>query len=163
MYVEFLDSESEKMYGGSLAPTRKGDAGLDLRIHSISDDGLIGCGIKMAIPDGFVGMVVPRSGLGFKYGVGLRNTVGVIDSNYRGEIMARLQSMDHGIDVQDNEQGDNILSIYDLKELEIFQDLGVGDRFAQMVVVPCITHCVTVGVVGETSRGEQGLGSSGVQ
>jgi dUTP pyrophosphatase len=57
---------------------------------------LIPTGIAIHIADkSVVGLIVPRSGLGFNYGVGLMNTVGVIDSDYQGEIMVKLR-MTHG-------------------------------------------------------------------
>jgi deoxyuridine 5'-triphosphate nucleotidohydrolase len=57
---------------------------------------LIHTGISIHIADkSVVGLIVPRSGLGFNYGVGLMNTVGVIDSDYQGEIMVKLR-MTHG-------------------------------------------------------------------
>lgn len=69
-----------------------GDAGVDLHARHdvvIAPAGgrvLVATGIAVAIPDGFVGWVVPRSGLAIKHGVTLVNTPGVIDSGYRGEL-----------------------------------------------------------------------------
>ena len=70
-----------------------GDAGIDLyAAHGAivtGDTALIPTGVAVAIPDGHVGLVCPRSGLS-KYGVTVANAPGVVDSGYRGELMVRL-------------------------------------------------------------------------
>lgn len=91
----------------------------------------------MQIPDGYVGLVVVRSGFGFK-GLSLINSVGVIDSDYRGEIGVRLIS--HSKD-----------------PIEIPH----GERFAQIVIVPCsLAEVEYVDELTETERGESGFGSN---
>ena len=122
--------------------SREGDAGLDL--HSTSSfeesEDLI-CyrtGIAVEIPQGFVGLIFPRSSLS-KYDLILANHVGVIDSNYRGEIIVKFKKT-------------KILS-------HIFL---VGDRVAQLIIMPYPS--VTFNVVeelSETNRGDNGFGSSG--
>lgn len=72
-----------------------GDAGVDLRatcddILKPFERKLVPCGIAVAIPSGYAGFVLPRSGLAIKHGVSLVNAPGLIDSNYRGEIQAIL-------------------------------------------------------------------------
>ena len=73
-----------------------GDAGLDLRarvdaiIAPAGGRALIPTGIAIAIPEGYAGFVLPRSGLALKHGIGLANTPGLIDSAYRGEIKVVL-------------------------------------------------------------------------
>ena len=72
-----------------------GDAGLDLHAAEAAvlkpfERKLVSCGIKMAIPRGYAGFVMPRSGLAVKHGISIVNSPGLIDSDYRGEIKAIL-------------------------------------------------------------------------
>ncbi len=100
---------------------------------------LIPTGIAMAIPEGYGGFIFPRSGTASKYGISLSNCVGVVDSDYRGEI--RIAIINHS--------GDS----YTIKN---------GDRIAQMVIMPVdlcsYTEC---DLLDETERGEGGFGSTG--
>lgn len=100
---------------------------------------MAGTGLAFAIPERWRGMIYPRSGLGCK-GLVLRNTVGVIDSSYRGEVMLTLW----------NTSADPI-------------QLHAGDRVAQMCIelVPDST-LVEVDELDETERGTGGFGSSGI-
>ena len=123
-----------------------GDAGLDLRssedvVLKPFERKLVPCGIAMAIPKGFAGFVMPRSGLAAKYGISIVNSPGLIDSNYRGEIKAILINLDAHDD-------------FVIKR---------GDRIAQIVILE--TPSVALEEVDElesTSRGDGGFGSSGV-
>ena len=105
---------------------------------------VFGTGVRVAIPRGWVGLVMPRSGLGFKYEVMLANSVGVIDADYRGEIMVKLVN-----------RGPIDMVIEDY------------DRVVQMVTVPhwYMKHIQKVTAeefdTFETDRGIQGFGSSG--
>lgn len=96
-------------------------------------------GISMEIPEGFVGLVYARSGLACKSGLAPANKVGVIDSDYRGEIIVCLHNhSNHG------------------------QTINPGDRIAQIVIAPymkCDFEEVTA--LDETERGEGGFGSTG--
>lgn len=123
-----------------------GDAGLDLR--SMIDGELapfermtVPCGFALAIPDGYAGLVIPRSGLAARHGVSVVNAPGLIDSGYRGEIKVVLVNLDP-------------------KETFSFSR---GDRIAQLVVVavPSVTLHNT-DVLPESDRGAQGFGSSGI-
>lgn len=97
-------------------------------------------GIAMEIPKGYVGLVFARSGLGIKRGLKPRNCVGVIDSNYRGEILVCLYN--------DNET--------------TWQNVEIGERIAQIVIVPYLQcNLITVDSLEETDRGNNGFGSSG--
>lgn len=95
-----------------------GDAGVDLYSRQdvllIAGGGreLVPTGIAVAIPDGYVGLVVPRSGLAVKHGVTLVNTPGIIDSGYRGELKVVMINTDPVTDYQ----------------------VARGDRIAQLVV-----------------------------
>ena len=100
---------------------------------------MIKTGIALAIPKGYVGLIFARSGLATKQGLAPANKVGVIDSDYRGEIIVALRN--HTRDVT--------------------QIVARGDRIAQLVVVPCLTDLEGVDELDETARGEGGFGSSG--
>ncbi|QIN81756.1 dUTP diphosphatase [Rubrobacter tropicus] len=85
------------------APERAhaGDAGYDLRSvegAQLRPGGraLVGTGISIAIPEGYAGLVLPRSGLAVKHGISLVNAPGLIDSGYRGEILVPLINHDRG-------------------------------------------------------------------
>lgn len=124
---------------------KSGDAGLDLTSRetvTIPPNGtkMVRTGVKVEIPEGYVGLCFPRSGLASKRGVNLANCVGVIDSGYRGEVMAPL----HNIDAWHAETVER------------------GERIFQLVLVPFATcECVEVGELSDTDRGEGGFGSSG--
>lgn len=128
------------------APTRahEGDAGWDLR--TVCDFALpprgratVGTGVAVAIPHGFAGLVVPRSGLAAKHGIGVVNGPGLIDSGYRGEI--RVVLVNHGED-----------------EVHFRR----GERIAQLLVVPAPqVDWVEVDTLPEGDRGEAGFGSTG--
>ena len=101
---------------------------------------VIPTGLAMALPSAdYVALVFARSGLGIKKGVCLSNGVGVIDSDYRGEIAVGLVNLsDEDYTVQP------------------------GDRIAQLMVVPVVQPTVTlVEELDETGRGSGGLGSTG--
>ena len=94
---------------------------------------------KMAIPHGWCGMIYARSGLGIKKGLAPANKVGVIDADYRGEIIVALHN--HGSEPH---------------------YINAGDRIAQMIFapVPNVTW-LQVNELSDTIRGEGGFGSSG--
>ena len=123
-----------------------GDAGLDLRsaeetVLKPFERKAVSCGIALAIPSGYAGFVMPRSGLAAKHGISIVNSPGLIDSNYRGEIKVLLINLDAHDDFA----------------------IAKGDRIAQLVIsaVPPVSLC-EVDSLDETSRGECGFGSSGV-
>jgi len=125
---------------------RPGDAGLDL--HAAEDvtlgpgaRALLRTGLAVAIPEGYAGFVLPRSGLAARHGVSLLNTPGLIDSGYRGEVMVLVVNHDRAATVT----------------------LRRGDRIAQLVVQR-IEHATPVAVeeLPESERGSAGFGSTGV-
>jgi dUTP pyrophosphatase len=144
---------------------KPGDAGADLVATSLdlSRDGQIvyGTGLAVEIPEGMVGLVFPRSSVR-NYDLSMANSVGVIDSGYRGEIMVTFNiRADHKIvnamiaskDLDDLfvKYSDNLLNIYQ-----------VGDRIAQLVIMPVpLVQFVEVEELSETSRGTEGHGSTG--
>lgn len=120
-----------------------GDAGIDLYAARDAivdgDTVLIPTGVAVAVPDGHVGLVCPRSGLS-KYGVTVANAPGVIDSGYRGELMVRLTST-------------SVTTPY-----EVYR----GDRIAQLLIIPIARPEVNVVVdLDDTERGTNGFGSTG--
>ncbi|MFT7687135.1 MAG: dUTP pyrophosphatase [Candidatus Azotimanducaceae bacterium] len=127
----------------------KGSAGLDLRacIESPltlqpSDTKLIKTGLSIYIEDPeYAALILPRSGLGHKHGIVLGNLVGLIDSDYQGELMISCWN-----------RGNSAFSI------------SPGDRIAQLIIVPVIqTSFKIVENFTETDRGNDGFGSSGRQ
>lgn len=97
-----------------------------------------GTGVAVEIPFGYVGLVFPRSSIS-KSALSLANSVGVIDSDYRGEIKLRFREFD----------GD--LEFYD-----------VGDRIGQLVIIPHYRYAFKeVEELGDTARGSGGFGSTG--
>lgn len=140
----------KKLREDAVIPMRATDYSAGYDICSVSDEPVI-------IPSGEIRMihtgiaaapertdialfVFPRSGLGAKYGITLANSVGVIDSDYRGEIMVPL--INHG--------------------KESFT-VSSGMRIAQLIVMPVISQeWIESEDLGETGRGEGGFGSSGL-
>ena len=122
---------------------KDGDAGVDLASKEevkilAGAIGTVHTGVRVEIPEGFVGLIVPRSSTG-KLGLRLSNTVGVIDSGYRGEIMCKL------------------LNCTDF-DITVKQSQGV----VQLLIVPYVhMDFRRVDKVSETERGEGGFGSTG--
>lgn len=124
-----------------------GDAGADL----VATEGvrlepgqraLIGTGVRIALPDGFAAFVVPRSGLAARHGITVVNAPGTVDAGYRGEIKVSLLNTDSN-------------AAY---------DVAVGDRIAQLIVMPVTrARFIPVDVLDESLRGEGGFGSTGYQ
>jgi len=124
---------------------RPHDAGLDLLAAAPvtlppGARALVATGIALAIPAGFAGFVLPRSGLALRHGVTLLNTPGLIDAGYRGEIKVLL--VNHGDDTV---------------------TLDRGDRVAQLVLQR-VEHAALAAVdaLPESERGAGGFGSTGV-
>ena len=124
-----------------------GDAGADLvaaeavRLEP-GDRALVGTGVRIALPEGYVAFVVPRSGLAAKHGITIVNAPGTIDAGYRGEIKVILLNTDR----------------------EHAHDISVGDRVAQLIVMP-VPRAVFIPVetLPDSVRGEGGFGSTGYQ
>lgn len=102
---------------------------------------LIPTGLAMEIPTGYAGLVYARSGLASKRGLAPANKVGVIDSDYRGEVMVALHN--HGTKAQ---------------------TIEMGERIAQMVIAPYVTaNFILSDSLEDTVRGEGGFGSTGTK
>ena len=100
---------------------------------------LVHTGVAMAIPDGYVGLIFARSGLATKRGLAPANKVGVVDSDYRGEIMVALHN-----------------------HSSVPQTISHGERIAQMVFIPyAAASFEIVDELDSTARGAGGFGSTG--
>ncbi len=124
-----------------------GDAGADListqalRLEP-GQRALVGTGVSIALPEGFAAFVVPRSGLAAKHGITVVNSPGTVDAGYRGEIKVSLLNTDSN-------------AAY---------DVAVGDRIAQLIVMPVTrARFIPVDALGESVRGAGGFGSTGYQ
>jgi dUTP pyrophosphatase len=123
-----------------------GDAGADLvsreevTIAPAGGRAVVGTGIAMAIPDGYAGFVLPRSGLALRHGITCLNTPGLIDAGYRDEVRVILVNTDP-------------TEPYTVHR---------GDRIAQLVVQPVERSVFTaVDDLSESARGLGGFGSTG--
>jgi dUTP pyrophosphatase len=128
---------------------RQGDAGADLLARS---DVVLACGggravvptgVAVAIPDGYAGFVLPRSGLAARHGVTCLNTPGLVDSGYRGELQVVLVNLDptHEYKVS---RGDRIAQLVILRADQVAFDLVAADE------------------LGMSERGTGGFGHTGV-
>jgi dUTP pyrophosphatase len=122
-------------------------AGMDLRADVAEtvtlapmERKLVPTGLHIELPEGFEAQIRPRSGLAFKFGIGIVNSPGTIDADYRGEIKVLLINF----------------------STEVFE-INTGDRIAQMVVAKHEkVDWEEVEVLNETSRGVGGYGHTGV-
>ena len=136
-----------RLHEHARSPTRAhdGDAGYDLyavepATLAPGERASVGTGIAVAIPDGWAGLVLPRSGLAARHGITLPNAPGLIDCGYRGEVRVLLLNTD---------------------PREAFE-VTPGDRIAQLLLVRHETaEVVEVASLDETARGAGGFGSSG--
>lgn len=145
----------KKLKPNAVIPTyaKAGDAGMDLVATEIIKDTpeqiTYGMGIALEIPDGFVGLVFPRSSIR-KTGLQLSNSVGVIDSGYRGEIQATFNKI-FGSE-----------GMYDETKIPTTEFYKVGDRIAQIMIIPHPPiEFQQVEELTNTERGEGGFGSTG--
>lgn len=122
-----------------------GDAGADLvsteavRLEP-GERALIGTGVRIALPEGYAAFVVPRSGLAAKHGITVVNSPGTVDAGYRGEIKVTLLNTDS----------------------RDAYDVAVGDRIAQLIVMPVVRAAfLPVEELPDSIRGEGGFGSTG--
>lgn len=128
------------------AYAHEGDAGMDIRasegviIHK-GEYKVVHTGLHIECPEGHVAYVMPRSGLAVKNGITVLNAPGVVDSGYRGEIVVPLINLGR----------------------EVFE-VEPGDRIAQLIISPYTkVQPVSVESLGDSARGSDGLGSTGVK
>lgn len=124
-----------------------GDAGADLvsaeavRLEP-GERALVATGVRIALPEGYVAFVVPRSGLAAKHGITIVNSPGTVDAGYRGELKVSLLNTDSS-------------SAY---------DVAVGDRIAQLIIMPVTrANFIPVAELADSERGAAGFGSTGNQ
>lgn len=144
-----INLKIKKMREGAIIPKRatEGSAGMDL-CACITEPitleplgrAVIPSGIAIELPDnGCVAYICARSGLGIKHGITLSNSIGVIDSDYRGEIAVGLVNLS-----------------------DKAYTLSPGERIAQMIISPVLIPVVQeVDELGDTVRGDGGFGSTG--
>lgn len=133
-----------KLASGAKMPTKgtEGAAGWDLYVFNVEPSdhhfvGIVHTGVYLEIPKGYVGYIFERSST-YKKGTGLRNKVGVIDSDYRGEI------------------------ILNMSHYPCFNGLQNGDRIAQLIIMPIPdVQFIQVDELSSTERGDGGHGSTG--
>jgi dUTP pyrophosphatase len=122
-----------------------GDAGADLVAAEAVElapltRATVGTGTAIALPDGYAAFVVPRSGLAARHGITIVNSPGTVDAGYRGEIRVTLLNTDP----------------------EVPYSVAVGDRIAQLIVMPVTrARFVPVERLPGSHRGEGGFGSTG--
>ncbi len=122
-----------------------GDAGADLRsaVDVVLEPGrreTVPTGVSIALPDGYVAFVVPRSGLAARHGITIVNSPGTVDAGYRGEIRITMLNTDPE---------------------ESFA-IAAGDRIAQLIVMPVSrARFIPVETLPGSHRGESGFGSTG--
>ncbi|ABM06640.1 putative deoxyuridine 5'-triphosphate nucleotidohydrolase (dut) [Paenarthrobacter aurescens TC1] len=142
-----LEVQLKMLDAGLEAPSyaHPGDAGADLRarvdVHlAPGQRKLVPTGVSIALPEGFVALIHPRSGLATKHGLTVVNAPGTVDAGYRGEIAVTLLNTDQ----------ENAI------------DLKRGDRIAQMVIQRVeYAQFVAVDQLSESVRGTGGFGSTG--
>lgn len=123
---------------------KPGDAGMDLIATADvliwpHETEMVSTGLCVEIPDGYFGLVAPRSGFASKNGVSFANSIGVIDSGYRGEIK---------------------LPLHNLTEFPV--SVNKGERVAQLIIIPFeFCNCIPVEELSVTERGTDGFGSTG--
>jgi len=126
------------------ARAHPGDAGVDLYaaeavVLGPGERATVGTGVAVAVPEGYAGLVAPRSGLAQRHGLGIVNAPGVVDAGYRGEI--RVILVNHGTEAV---------------------SLARGERIAQLLVVQVgVEEMLEVEELPPSERGSGGFGSTG--
>lgn len=145
--ISSLDVKIKKLRPNAVIPiyAKDGDAGLDLTATSIifCDNRQItyGTGLSMEIPNGYVGLIFPRSSIR-KMELELSNSVGVIDSGYRGEIQATFNK-----------------TLRDVVGVPVY---NIGDRIAQIIIIPYPKiNFVVSDELSDSERNDGGFGSTG--
>lgn len=142
-----IDLPVARLRDDAILPSQayEGDAGLDLaaceRLElGAGERGVVGTGLAVAVPDGWAGLVLPRSGLAAKHGITVVNSPGLIDAGYRGELKVVLLNTDQ-------------------REAFVVEP---GMRIAQLVLVEAAgVRLLELDELSLSERGAAGLGSSG--
>ena len=148
--MEIKNVKIKKLNEEAKIPTYGTDYAAGADLYALTEDivtimpgetKLIKTGISMEIPTGYAGLIYARSGLASKKGLAPANKVGVVDSDYRGEIMVALHN-------HSNEE----------------RQIENGERIAQFVITPYLKACFEeVDNLDDTERGENGFGSTGTK
>jgi dUTP pyrophosphatase len=163
----------KKLVGNAVIPqyALNGDAGLDLvatsKIYDEFGNVHYGTGLAFEIPKGYVGLLFPRSS-NAKKDLLLSNSVGVLDSNYRGEVSFKFKPSAVLYSDIDNPESligvacetfDEVILPYNSVP---FQDYQIGDKLGQIIILPYPEiEFVEVDELSETERGNGGYGSTG--
>lgn len=147
----------KKLYEDAILPSRESDSAAGYDLYAYCDPSeqeepiaemkphetiKIGTGLAIEIPEGYFGAIFARSGLATKQGLRPANCVGVIDSDYRGEIIVPIHN--DGIDTKH------------------CQEISYGDRIAQLIIMPYLpVEFEEVERLSDTQRGTGGFGSTG--
>lgn len=157
-----------KLLPGGKMPERKTDGAaafdvfcrLDKPVKIQASDGavLIPLGFALELPPGYVAYILPRSSTGLKTPLRIPNSIGVIDSDYRGEV--------HGIFSFDNSKYQNEYDVFSVSLYRVHPatwEINNGDRLCQMIIdkLPDV-ELVQAEELSETDRGSGGFGSTGV-
>ena len=142
-----MELQFQRLTDDAVLPSyaRTGDAALDLTAagHAEVEPGeraLVPTGVAVAIPEGYAGLVLPRSGLASRQGLTLANSPGLIDSGYRGEVTCAVVNLDRETPVTINR----------------------GDRIAQLLIVPiAVVEPAWAAELPPSERGTGGFGSTG--
>lgn len=145
---EWLNPKVKLLSPTATVPTRGSADAAGLDLYAANEQPIripahetrkIKTGIAMAIPKGLFGALFARSGIATKQGLRPANCVGVIDADYRGEIIVALHN-----------------------DCNTVQTISPGDRIAQLVFLPSFSlDCTVVDELDETTRGSGGFGSTG--
>ncbi len=138
----------KKLNENAILPTYGSPFAAGADLYALADEAItvaphetvfVHTGLSMEIPEGFAGLIYARSGIACKRGLAPANKVGVIDSDYRGEVMVALHN-----------------------HSEIPQTVENGERIAQLVITPYLTaDFIEAETHDDTERGEGGFGSTG--
>ena len=141
-----IDLKIKKLSDKAVLPSYGSEFAAGADLYSAEDEiiiksgetRLVHTGLAMQIPEGYVGLIYARSGIATKRGLAPANKVGVIDSDYRGEIMVSIF----------NHSGET-------------QTIAAGERVAQIVITPYLTvNYIEADELDDTLRGEGGFGST---
>ena len=143
-----MELKFKKLNNLAKTPTRGSDYAAGYDLYAATEYNIIiqphqtvkiGTGIVTAIPQGYFGGIFARSGLATKKGLAPANKVGVIDSDYRGELIVALHN-----------------------DTDIVQEVAAGDRIAQLIILPFVSvNFIQVDNLDDTERGSGGFGSTG--
>jgi dUTP pyrophosphatase len=143
-----MDIKYKKLNELAKVPTRGSDSAAGYDLYAATEAKIIiyphstlmiSTGLSLELPEGYFGAIFARSGLASKQGLRPANCVGVVDSDYRGEVKVALHN-----------------------DTDLVQSFEAGDRIAQLVLLPYVEMTfVETEEITETERGEDGFGSTG--